>query len=74
MDLTNFMPVIEKKTYKVTYFVDNSKIKSFIRAVSKENANYLIEQNLKKEYPDSKVKIISVDDIAVKKEQGDENV
>ncbi len=71
MDLTNFMPAVEKKMYEVTYFASDSKIKTFIRAVSKENANYLIEQDLKKEYPDSKIKIMAVDDLSVKKEQDD---
>ena len=63
MDLTNFIGNVDKEMYKVSFLIDDTKVKRFIRAVSKENARYLIEQDLKKEYPQSKFSIVSVDDV-----------
>ena len=66
MDLNNFMPDVEKRLYKVTYILSDEKIKRFVRACSKENAKYLVEQDLRSENPDEKFKIIDVEDISKK--------
>ena len=66
MDLNNFMSDVEKKLYKVTYILSGDKIKRFVRACSKENAKYLVEQDLKNENRNEKFKIIDVEDITEK--------
>ena len=66
MDLNNFMSDVEKRLYKVTYILSGDKIKRFVRACSKENAKYLVEQDLRSENPDEKLKIIDVEDISKK--------
>ena len=66
MDLNNFMSDVEKKLYKVTYILSGDKIKRFVRACSKENAKYLIEQDLRSENRDEKIKVTDVEDISAK--------
>ncbi|MBI3035731.1 hypothetical protein HYY71_05410 [Candidatus Woesearchaeota archaeon] len=66
MDLNSFMSDVERRLYKVTYILSDEKIKRFVRACSKENAKYLVEQDLKNENPDEKLKIIDVEDISKK--------
>ena len=66
MDLNNFMSDVERRLYKVTYILSDEKIKRFVRACSKENAKYLVEQDLRSENPDEKLKIIDVEDISKK--------
>ena len=66
MDLNNFMPDVEKRLYKVTYILSDEKIKRFVRACSKENAKYLVEQDLRSENRNEKFKIIDVEDISKK--------
>ena len=66
MDLNNFMSDVERRLYKVTFFLSDEKIKRFVRACSKENAKYLIEQDLRNENRDEKFKIIDVEDISKK--------
>ena len=66
MDLNNFMSEVERHLYKVSFTLADEKIKRFIRACSKENAKYLIEQNLKNENRDEKFKITDVEDITEK--------
>ncbi len=66
MDLNNFISEVERRLYKVTYILSDEKIKRFVRACSKENAKYLIEQDLRNENRDEKFKIIDVEDISKK--------
>lgn len=66
MDLNNFMPEAERRLYKVTFILSDEKIKRFVRACSKENAKYLVEQDLRNETRDEKFKIIDVEDISEK--------
>ena len=66
MDLNNFISNVEKRLYKVTFLLSDEKIKRFVRACSKENAKYLIEQDLRSENRDEKFKIIDVEDISNK--------
>jgi len=66
MDLNNFMSDVEKRLYKVTYILSGDKIKRFVRACSKENAKYLVEQDLKSEHRDEKIKVSDVEDISAK--------
>ena len=73
MDLNSFIGETEKKEiYKVTYMLGNEKIKRFVSAYSEKNAKYQLEQDLKKEYPGKKIKILEVKLIEKKKED-DEN-
>ena len=60
------MSDVERRLYKVTYILSDEKIKRFVRACSKENAKYLIEQDLRNENRDEKFKIIDVEDISKK--------
>ncbi len=60
------MPEAERRLYKVTFILSDEKIKRFVRACSKENAKYLVEQDLRSENPDEKFKIIDVEDISKK--------
>jgi len=48
MDLNNFLSEVERHLYKVSFNLSDEKIKKFVRACSKENAKYLVEQGLKK--------------------------
>jgi len=66
MDLNNFMSDVEKRLYKVTYILSGDKIKRFVRACSKENAKYLVEQDLRSENRDEKIKVTDVEDISAK--------
>ncbi len=66
MDLNNFMPEVERRLYKVTFILSDEKIKRFVRACSKENAEYLVEQDLRNENRDEKLKIVDVEDISEK--------
>ena len=66
MDLNNFMPEAERRLYKVTFILSDEKIKRFVRACSKENAKYLVEQDLRSENRDEKFKIIDAEDISEK--------
>ena len=66
MDLNNFISGVEKRLFKVTYILSDSKIKRFVRACSKENAKYLVEQDLKSENHNEKFKITDVEDISDK--------
>jgi len=66
MDLNNFISDIERSLYKVTFVLADEKIKRFVRVCSKENAKYLIEQDVKKENHDNKFRIIDVEDISEK--------
>ena len=66
MDLNNFISNVEKRLYKVTFLLSDEKIKRFVRACSKENAKYLIEQDLKIENRHEKFKITDVEDITEK--------
>ncbi len=66
MDLNNFLSEVERRLYKVSFILSDEKIKRFVRACSKENAKYLIEQDLKKENRDEKFKITDVEDITEK--------
>ena len=66
MDLNNFISNVEKRLYKVTYILSDEKIKRFVRACSKENAKYLIEQDLRNENRGDKFKILDVEDISKK--------
>ena len=66
MDLNNFISNVYKRLYKVTFLLSDEKIKRFVRACSKENAKYLIEQDLRSENRDEKFKIIDVEDISKK--------
>ena len=74
MDLTSFINNVEKRIYKVTFLLAESKIKRFITASSKENATYLVEQDVKKENPKEKLKIIAVEDLAKKQQENGLNV
>ena len=65
MDLNNFISNVEKRLYKVTFLL-SEKIKRFVRACSKENAKYLIEQDLRNENRGDKFKILDVEDISKK--------
>ena len=60
------MSDVEKRLYKVTYILSGDKIKRFVRACSKENAKYLVEQDLKSEHRDEKIKVTDVEDISAK--------
>ena len=66
MDLNNFLSDVERKLYKITYFLADSKIKRFVRASSKENAKYLLEQDIKKQNDNEKFKIVDIEDISEK--------
>ena len=66
MDLNNFMSEVERRLYKVTFILADSKIKRFIRACSKDNAKYLVEQDLKNENQNDNFKIVDVEDITEK--------
>jgi hypothetical protein len=66
MDLNNFIGNNEKRNYKITYLLAETKIKRFVSATSKENAKYLLEQDIKKECPDTKFKILEIEDITKK--------
>ena len=66
MDLNNFMSEVERRLYKVSFVLSDEKIKRFVRACSKENAKYLIEEDLKKENHNEKFKITDVEDITEK--------
>ena len=66
MDLNSFMSDVERRLYKVTYILSDEKIKRFVRACSKENAKYLIEQDLRNENRGDKFKILDVEDISKK--------
>ena len=66
MDLNNFISNVEKRLYKVTFLLSDEKIKRFVRACSKENAKYLIEQDLRNENRGDKFKILDVEDISKK--------
>ena len=66
MDLNNFMSDVERRLYKVTFILADEKIKRFVRACSKENAKYLIEQDLRNENRGDKFKILDVEDISKK--------
>jgi len=60
------MSDVEKRLYKVTYILSGDKIKRFVRACSKENAKYLVEQDLRSENRDEKIKVTDVEDISAK--------
>ena len=66
MDLNNFISNVEKRLYKVTFLLSDEKIKRFVRACSKENAKYLVEQDLRNENRGDKFKILDVEDISKK--------
>ena len=66
MDLNNFISNVEKRLYKVTFLLSDEKIKRFVRACSKENAKYLIEQDLRNENRGDKFTILDVEDISKK--------
>ena len=66
MDLNNFISNVDKRLYKVTFLLSDEKIKRFVRACSKENAKYLIEQDLRNENRGDKFKILDVEDISKK--------
>ena len=67
MDLNSFIGESKDKgNYKLTFMLDNQKIKRFVSAYSKENAKYQLEQDLKKEYPNKKSKILEVKKIEKK--------
>ena len=66
MDLNNFLSEVERHLYKVSFTLADEKIKRFVRACSKENAKYLIEQDIKKENPYEKFKITDIEDITEK--------
>ena len=66
MDLNNFLSDVERKLYKITYFLADSNIKRFVRASSKENAKYLLEQDVKKQNDNEKFKIVDIEDISEK--------
>ena len=60
------MSEVERRLFKVTFILADSKIKRFVRACSKENAKYLVEQDLNNENRDGKFKIVDVEDISEK--------
>ena len=61
MDLNSFINGDKEKTlYKITFLLDEEKIKRFVYAYSKDNAKYQFEQDIKKEHPDKKVKIVEI--------------
>ena len=61
MDLNSFIGENTKKeTYKISFMIENKKIKRFLSGNSKENAKFLLEQDLKKEYPGKKITISEV--------------
>lgn len=66
MDLNNFISDVERKLYKVTFIFADEKIKRFVRACSKENAKYLLEQDVKKENRVERFRIIDIEDISNK--------
>ena len=66
MDLNNFMSEVERRLYKVSFVLSDEKIKRFVRACSKENAKYLVEQDLKSEHRDEKIKVTDIEDISAK--------
>ena len=66
MDLTSFMPDLERRIYKVAFRLEESTIKTFIPACSKENAIYLLEHGIKRKSPDSNFKILAIEDISQK--------
>ncbi len=70
MDLNSFISNAEKRIYKITYNIAESRITRFLTASSKENAKYLLEQDFKKDNPESKFKIISIEDLAQKHKGG----
>ena len=60
------MSEVERRLYKVTFILSDEKIKRFVRACSKENAKYLVEQDLKNENRNDNFKIVDVEDISEK--------
>ena len=64
MDLNQFInPDMKKQTYKATFKIGNEKITKFISAYSEQNARAAVEQELKKEYPNSKIISIEVKEL-----------
>ena len=66
MDLNKFVGNNEKRIYKITFMLSESKIKRFVYGTSKENAKYVLEQDIKKENHDEKFKMIDIEDITDK--------
>ena len=66
MDLNKFIPESERRIYKITFMLSEAKIKRFVYGTSKENAKYVLGQDIKKESPDEKLKIINIEDITDK--------
>ena len=66
MDLSRFLPEVEKRKYKVTFMLAETKIKRFVSACSEENAKYLIEQDIREEAPGQKLRILETEDITDK--------
>ena len=64
MNLNQFInPDQKKQTYKVSFKIGNAKITKFISAYSEQSAKVATEQELKKEYPNSKISFIEVKEL-----------
>ncbi len=64
MDLNSFLGNNTKKTpYKIMFEMDGEKIIRFPYGTSKENAKHNLEEELKKEYPKKKYKIIQIKEL-----------
>ena len=69
MDLNSFLGNTDKRIFKLTFLSAETKIIRFISAYSKENAKYLLEQEIKKDYLGAKSKIIDIKDLSQKEEK-----
>lgn len=74
MDLNSFIGNNDKRLFKIKFLSAETKITRFISAYSKENAKYLLEQEIKKDYPGAKSKILDIKDLSQKEEKGDLDV
>ena len=66
MDLNSFIGNNERQIYKITFILSESKITRFISASSKDNAKYLLEQEIKKENSGDKFKVLDIKELTNK--------
>ena len=71
MDLNSFLGNNDKRIFKIKFLSAETKITRFISAFSKDNAKYLLEQEIKKEGESAKIKILEIKDLSQKEEKGD---
>ncbi len=65
MDLTNFMGSdVKKELFKITFLKGEEKIKTFLRATSKQHAKSLMETQLMKNSPDVNCRILDIKEVA----------